>query len=83
MTKNHFLPFQINTTIFVFVIYFYKMADGGHFGCPKFTFYAFLAISDPYKSFCFEIFYKIAGGAHVRNWLSIAFLAILDRYATF
>ena len=34
----YFLPFQINTKIFIFVILFYKMAAGGHFGCPKITF---------------------------------------------
>ena len=42
MSKNHFvshfLPFQINTTIFIFVKFFYKMAASGHFGCPKITF---------------------------------------------
>ena len=32
---SHFLPFQINTTIFM--KFFYKMAAVGHFGCSKFT----------------------------------------------
>ena len=38
MSKNHFLPFQIITTILVFVNFLHKMAAGTHFGCPKLTF---------------------------------------------
>ena len=42
MAKNHFvshfLPFQINTTIFIFGKFLYKMAAASHFGCPKITF---------------------------------------------
>ena len=31
-------PFQINTHLFFFLFFFYKMATGGHFGWPKITF---------------------------------------------
>ena len=61
------------------------MAAGGHFGCPKIT---FDLISGHFRSirnfYFFEIFDKIADVNHldVRNSLSIAFLAISDRYAT-
>ena len=60
------------------------MAAVGHFGCPKFTFDAFLAISDKYETFynfCFTK-WQPAPILDVRNSLLIAFLAISDRYAT-
>ena len=38
ITENHFWsdfsPFQINTQLFFFSIFFFKMADSGHFGSP-------------------------------------------------
>ena len=41
MTENHrwsyFSPFHINTQLLFFLIFFYKMATGGHFGWPKIT----------------------------------------------
>ena len=59
---SHFLPFQIDTTIFIFVNFFHKMATGGHFGCPKIT---FGRISDRLRNcFLFEIFDKMAAGGH-------------------
>ena len=59
---SHFLPFQINTTIFILWFFFYKMAAGGHFGCPKFT---FEHISGYFISIqLFFIFYKMAAGGH-------------------
>ena len=55
---SHFLPFQINTTIFIFVNFFYKMAAGGNFGCPKITF-------GRISLFLFEIFDKMADVGHL------------------
>ena len=43
----HFWPFQIHTELFYFLKYLDKMADVGHFGCPKFT---FDCISDHFRS---------------------------------
>ena len=63
---------------------FDKMAAVGHFGCPKFT---LDHISGHFRSiqifFCI-FFYKMADVGHFGcpNLLSIAFLAISDRYAT-
>ena len=57
MSKNHFvsyfLPFQINTTIFIFV----------NLDVRKTISVSFLANSDQYKTF-FLNFYKMAAGAH-------------------
>ena len=36
--RSHFSPFQINTQLFVYILFFHKMAAGGHFGWPKITF---------------------------------------------
>ena len=67
-----------------FCDFFYKMAAGGHFGCPKLT---FDGISDHFRSirnFFQNIFAKWppAPILDVRNSLLNAFLAISDRYAT-
>ena len=92
MTENHFWshfpPFQINIDFF-----FHKMAAGGHFGWPKILSNAFLAISDQYGTFFLNFFFKMAAGGHFgsptwailddRKSLSIAFLAISDKYTTF
>ena len=90
MAKNHFvshfLPFQINTTIFIFVKFLYKMAAAGHFGCPKITFGRISGHFGSISNFFFlEIFDKWLTSAilGVRNSLSIAFQVISDRYATF
>ena len=121
MSKNHFLPFQINTIILQKNIY--KMAAGvffsagGHFGCPKITFdhisghfrsirnlnifgqngcHRPLWMSEihfrwhfwPFQiiSKLFFLIYLQIGRRSpildVRNSLSIAFLAISDRYST-
>ena len=79
---SHFLPFQINTTIFIFVNFFYKMTDGGHFGCPKIT---FGRISGHFRSIRNFFFTKWLPAAilNVRKSLSVAFLAILDQYRFF
>ena len=77
---SHFWPFQINTQLkfflkFYFCDFFYKMAAGGHFGCPKIT---LDHISGHFRSIqicCQWPFW--------RKSLSISFLAISDRYATF
>ena len=76
MSKNHFvshfLPFQINTTIFIFVNFFFKMAVKNHFVSHFWPFQnntklwiTFLAILDQYRFFFyFEFFYKMAAGGH-------------------
>ena len=62
---SHFLPFQINTTIFIFVIFFYKMAASGHFGCPKITFGRIFGHFRSIRNFfCLNIFYKMATSGH-------------------
>ena len=84
MSKNHFvlhfLPFQINTTIFIFVKFFLQN------GCrwPFSLSVAFLAISDQYATLFFK-FTKWLSSAilYVRNSLWISFLAILDQYRFF
>ena len=69
-----------------FLKVFYKMAAGGHFGCPKNTFDLFLSISHRYATLIvFEIFWQNGWRRpfwmlDVRISLSIAFLAISDRY---
>ena len=84
MSKNrfvsHFLPFHINTTIFI-------LADVGYFGCQNFTFYR---ISGHFRSIRNFIFFLIfctkwlpAAILDVRKSLSVAFLPISDQYATF
>ena len=67
---SHFWPFLTNTD-FWFV---YKMAAGGHFGCPKITFGT--------GTFDLISIHRISGHLDVQNSLSIAFLAISDLYAT-
>ena len=67
-----------------FFDFFHKMAAGGHFGWPKITFYH---ISRHFKSiriFFFILFTKWLPAAILddRKSLSIAFLAISDKYAT-
>ena len=71
--RSHFWPFQINTQlyflfeIFIFVKYFYKMAAGGHFGCPKIT---FGRISGHFRSIRNFFFFKFT------NWLPSAILDV-------
>ena len=67
----------------IFVQIFDKMAAVDHFGCPIFT---FDRISDHFRSiqnFFFFYFTKWPPIFDVRNSLSISFLAISNRYATF
>ena len=63
------------------------MVTDAHFGCPKFTFDRISGhfISDQYETFFLDFCTKwpAAPILDVRNSLSIAFLAISDRYATF
>ena len=62
------------------------MAAVGHFGCPKFT---FDHISGHFRSIRIYYFFKsmtkwlASAILNVRNSLLIAFLVILDRYASF
>ena len=81
--RSHFWPFQIDTQLYFFEN-FDKMAAVGHFGCPKFT---LDHISGHFRSI--EIFYFIftkwlpVALLDVRKSLSISFLSISHRYATF
>ena len=75
MFKNHFLPF---------VIFFYKMGAGGHFGCPKLT---FDGISGHFRSIRIFFLFVSHNGCRRPFWMSEIhfrpqFLAISDRYAT-
>ena len=70
---------------FLFVLnFFYKMAAGGHFGCPKIT---FDLISIYFRSICNSFFFKsltkwlTSAILDVRISLSIAFLVISDKYS--
>ena len=57
---GHFWPFQMNTNFVL--IFFYKMAAVGHFGCPKFT---LNHISGHFRSIqIFLLFYKMAASGH-------------------
>ena len=71
--RSHFSPFQINTQLLFFLIFFFKMAAGRHFGSPfwailddrKSLWIAFLSISDQYATFIFlNFFFKMAAGRH-------------------
>ena len=68
-----------------FCDFFYKMAAGGHFGCPKLTFDCISGHFRSIQNFFQNIFTKWppAPILDVRNSLLNAFLAISDRYATF
>ena len=61
------------------------MATGAHFGCPKFIFDRISNHFRMIRNFCFLIFTKwpAAPILDVRNSLSMAFLAISDRYSTY
>ena len=64
--RSHFSPFSDEYTTFFFN-FFFKMAAGGHFGCPiwpildyrKSLSIAFLAISDQYTTFFYSFFFKV------------------------
>ena len=79
---SHFWPFLINTDFF----FFYKMAAGGHFGCPKITFdlisIHFTSIRNFNFFWNFLTKWLTSAILDVRISLSISFLAISDRYAT-
>ena len=127
MTENHFRShfslFQINTQLLFFLIFFHKMAAGGHFGWPKITFDRISRHFRSIRNFFFSqngcrrpfwmtdnhfwshfspfqintqifiFFFKMAASGHFGSsiWailddqksLSIAFLAISDKYTTF
>ena len=86
MSKNHFVFVSISDQYqnFYFVNLFCKMAAAGHFGCPKITFGRISAHFRAIRNFKKNVFTKWppAPILDVRNSLSIAFLAISDRYAT-
>ena len=84
MSKNHFLPFQINTIIFIFVIVFTKWLPAAILDVQNSLSMAFLAISDQYETFFSEYFTKWPSAPilDVRNSRLNAFLDISDRYAT-
>ena len=95
MSKNHFvshfLPFQINTTIFFQItatitqVFFTKWLLAAILDVRKSLSVAFLAISDQYAIFVQMFFTKWLPSAilDVRNSLWITFLAILDQYRFF
>ena len=63
----------------------FKMAAGGHFGCPKIPFGHFWSFQIDMQLFFFSKFltkWLTSAILDVRISLSIAFLAISDRYAT-
>ena len=80
---SHFSPLQINTQLFFFWIFFYKMAAGGHFGWPKIT---FDCISRHFRSiqnfnFIKKIHTMAAGGHFGRPKITCnLILAISDQY---
>ena len=53
ITVSHFLPFQINTTIFILVIFFTKWLPAAILDVRKSLSIAFLAISDQYATLIF------------------------------
>ena len=89
--RSHFWPFSDRYATLFFFEFFYKMADVGHFGCLNFT---FDRISGHFRSIRNLIFFwnfltkwLTLAILDVQNQfrsisLSIAFLAISDRYAT-
>ena len=87
MTENHFQshvsPFQINTQL----LFFHKMAAGGHFGWPKITFDRisrhFTSIHNFYIFLIFSTKWLQATILDDRKSLLIAFLAVSNQYATF
>ena len=82
---SHFLPFQINTTILIFVKFFTKWLPAAILDVRKSLSVAFLAISDQYATFLLNCFIKWLSSTilDVRNSLWITFLAILDQYRFF
>ena len=67
---SHFLPFQIDITIFILWFFLQNVPPAAIFDVRKSLLIAFLAISDRYGTFL-----------EVRNSLSISFLVISDRSA--
>ena len=62
---SHFLPFQIDTTIFIYFLYFFtKWSPSAILDVRKSLSIAFLAISGRYGTFCFEMFNKMATVGH-------------------
>ena len=62
--RSHFSPFQINTQLFFFWNLFSKWPPAAILDDRKSLSIAFLAISDQYATFVFEIFFKMAAGGH-------------------
>ena len=84
--RSHFWTFQINTN------FFFKFLQNGHrrqFGCPKFTFDRISGHFRSIRNFIFSIFvifftkWLPAAILNVRKSLSVAILAISDKYKTF
>ena len=88
--KSRSIAFLAISDQYATLIFFHKMAAGGHFGLLKIT---FDRISRHFRSICTFFFFKMAcsGDFGSRIWailddrksLSIAFLAISDQYATY
>ena len=64
MSKNHFLPFQINTIIFIFVIFFLEF----FFGCSKLTFDGISGHFRSIRNFFFKTF--LQNGRRRPFWMS-------------
>ena len=63
--RSHFYPFHIDTQLYFFWIFFDKMADVGHFGCPNFTFDRISGHFRSIRNFNFlEIFDNMADVGH-------------------
>ena len=54
----HFWPFQIYTELNLFFKFFDKMAAGGHFGCPKITWYRISAHFRSIRNFFLKMFWQ-------------------------
>ena len=87
MSKNHFLPFQINTTIFTHIRRFEHCSNHSqlffvNFGYPKLTFDGISGHFRSIRNVFLKTFTKWSPAPilDVRNLLSIAFLAISDQY---
>ena len=80
--SGHFRPMRI----FFPILLHYKMATSAHFGCPKFIFDGISVHFRSIRNFNFvgKFLTKWLPSAilDVQNSLSIAFLSILDQYAT-
>ena len=84
--RSHFWPFQINTHIFFKHFLqngFRRPSWSSHFGCPKFTLDLIFGYFRSIQIFYFFTKWLPVAILDVRKSLSISFLAISDRYASY